>query len=142
MDVVDTAVGAAKGFSVIASFGEIVFRSFFGFTMTFDNMQIESSSNYAEHAIIAGKPKLEYTGESLDEANIDVKLSSYFGVDPITSVKQFQEYRKTREINPLIVGSHVIGNFVITKLSEGIKKVDNFGLITTIELKVTFKEYN
>lgn len=126
---------------MIGSFGEIVFSTFFGEIQTFDNLKRKISASYAEHSIINSKPKLEFTGNNLDEITMDIKLSSVFGLDPQKSVAKFLEYIENGTINPLIIGTKVFGDFVIPNSEEAFKFITLFGYVREINIAVTFKEY-
>lgn len=140
MSIVDSLISIATG--KLGGFGEIIFYVNPLKTMTFSDAEHNSSVEYAEHKIVGEKPKLEFIGENLDEVSLNIKLSSWFGVNPAAALILFDEYRSNGDIFDLILGENVLGEYVITSTSKGYKDVNWFGQITELDLSVKFKEYN
>lgn len=127
---------------MVGSFGDIVFRTFWGEVQTFDNLKIKQAAEYAEHKVINEKPKLEYTGMSLKEITMDVKLSSTLGLDPNKTVALFREYIENGDVYPLVIGGNFLGEYVMQASDEAWKTITLLGFVREINLNLTFKEYN
>jgi phage protein U len=138
MSLLDTL----KNLGNLGGFGGIVFTVRPWETMTFSDAEHNRSVEYAEHKIIGAKPKLEYVGANADEVKLNIKLSSYFGVNVKEKLRLFNRYMDDGDIYDLFIGTENLGEFVITSLSKKYKDIDFFGDITELDLSVTFKEYN
>ncbi|MBQ4495063.1 MAG: phage tail protein, partial [Selenomonadaceae bacterium] len=83
---------------------------------------------------------LEKVGDEPDEITLDVKLVRDLGVNPEEEIELIRGYIKDGTAESLIIGSEVLGEFVITELSEGRSFVDSFGRTQVAELNLTFEE--
>lgn len=161
-DVFDMAINALRG--EIGSFGEIIFECYagrFGFdfepalttgempkvtakpslkVMTFDNFQRRTRARYARHQLINRTSLLEKVGDEPDQITLDVKLIRDLGVDVEEEIELVRRYIKEGTAESLIIGSEVLGEFVITELAEGRVFVDCFGRTQVAELNLTFEE--
>lgn len=159
-DVFDVAINALRG--EIGSFGEIIFECYAGQfkvdfdptatglnglkvrpgtrVMTFDNFNRRTRARYARHQLIGKKSLLEKVGDEPDQITFDVKLVRDLGVKPEEEIERIRQYIKDGTAESLIIGSEVLGEFVITELAEGRTFVDCFGRTQVAELSLTFEE--
>ena len=106
------------------------------------NMDETSSSNYVEHAVIEGKPKLQYMGENLDEINFSVKFHFSY-CNPAQEIKKLKDSKTKAEAMPLIYGNgERAGEFVITEIRKTAEQNDAFGNIISINADVRLKEFS
>ena len=104
------------------------------------NMDETTSSNYAEHAVIEGKPKLQYLGENLDEINISAKFHLSYCI-PSTEIQKLKEAKSKHEALPLIYGNgEYVGKFVIVEIQKTSVQSDGFGNIIAIDAAIRLKE--
>ena len=159
-DAFNMAINALRG--EIGSFGEILFECYAGQfkvdfdataeglnglkvkpgtrVMTFSNFQRRTRARYARHQLINKTSVLEKVGDEPDEITLDVKLVRDLGVNPEEEIELIRGYIKDGTAESLIIGSEVLGEFVITELSEGRSFVDCFGRTQVAELNLTFEE--
>lgn len=126
---------------MIGSFGDIVFEASADRVRTFDEMKRASEARYAEHAVIGGKPKLEFLGPGLETISFQVLLSSSLGVDPDKELDALSEIRDAGEIRRLVIGSKPLGKFVLTSISANEGPRSNRGRPTWISVELSLKEY-
>ncbi len=93
------------------------------------------SANYAEHALIAQKPRLQFTGLNLTT----LSLTFYFHVDfcdPMSEAAKVQQLMEEHESGMLVMASgEVKGEFVIKDIKEKISHTDAQG--RTLEMNLT-----
>lgn len=136
-----------KQIGQLGGFGDIVFTVNPLSIMSPQKITRKRAIEVTEHKIIGTKPKLEVTGEKLDEVTIELLLSSWLGVKPNEEVQKFADYMKTKTRKMLIIGNglqgaNVWGEYMITDMNETYEEIDSFGQITKIGLTVSFLEYN
>ena len=112
---------------MIGTFGAVVFETSSRKIHTFDDFERQGAAAFAEHAVIDGKPRLEFTGENLDEISFSIRLDAHLGVDPAGQVKQIRAIKAAGRAQTLIIGGVPLGNFVITSLAEKWQRIDNKG---------------
>ncbi len=122
---------------MFAQLGSIQFENL----KTFDEFQKTSSAVFAEFALLEGKPRLQFTGQSLDEISLSIRLHVSF-CKPDEELSKLQTAKSTGEILPLIWGHGGIeGNFVIMSMSETIEHADKDGSVFSTVVALTLKEY-
>ncbi len=105
---------------------------------TFDE---KHQSNFAEHATIEGKPKLQATGNALIEYELSIKLHHVLG-EVNTLYQQLLEAQASQKAQALIFGwSDFKGYFVITQISSQTLFTDEHGEVLARELSVSLKEF-
>jgi len=112
--------------------GDIQFSGLLGFT-TIDQ---GGETDYAEHALLDGKPRLQKIGSKLDTVKAAIYLHASF-VAPSDVLNRLVDYRTTGEILPLITGAgEVVGNFILKATTIKRETTDGEGRIisATIEL--------
>lgn len=119
-----------------AQLGNIVFEGLRGFTA----FGSRKSSSIAQHAVIDGKPKLQKTGEMLDEINFDMTFHASF-CTPETEINKLESALSNGEIMPLITGAgESLGSFVITDLAQSTQHTDKTGRIILARVSVSLLE--
>ena len=98
-----------------------------------------SKSKYTEHEIIGSKPKLAYTGEELDEYNMEIALKKSLGVDPESAVSVLEQYKADGEVVVLMLGNAVKGQSSYRRFKTDYRHIDNNGIVHTINASLTLK---
>lgn len=126
----------------IGTLGDIVFKVSQNTVRTFEDLQIESKTNYAKHTRHNKKPLLEFQYNETDTASFSMHLSAYLGVNPMTMQNKIDKYRKKGKILTLVIGGKKYGTkWVITGHSKGYKRYDNKGNLLIAESKISLEEY-
>ena len=107
--------------------------------MTFSDYQRRTRARYAKHELINAKTVLEKIGDEADQITLTIKLIRDF-VKPEEQAALIRDYIAEGHQDFLIIGSEVIGQFVITDVEEQKDYVDCFGRTLVSVLKVTFEE--
>lgn len=128
------------GFSAIGLFGGVPFVSSGLVVHTFKGLSIKDAEKYASHEVIGQKPVLEWVGRSLREVELKIQLVKAVGAPVQTSIKKFKKMMEEGRAMPLIVGTDVIGKFVIESISQERLHHNNFGICLEAELTLSLKE--
>lgn len=100
-----------------------------------------SEANYAEHAIINGKPRLQHTGETLEEVALNFKLRAEF-CNPDQEIKDFQAWKSEGTILPLLVGNGEYKNdYVIRSVGYNVTQTLNDGTIVEANVYLNLVEH-
>lgn len=129
--------------AVIGSFGDIVFEVSDKKIQSFDGFQRSNEPRWKEHAVIGHKPILEFEGPGVDPITFTVLLRAEFGVNPENQMAKLREFARRGKKALFIRGNKPISvnYWVIKKLSETHKNIDNFGNVMTIEAQLDLLEY-
>lgn len=122
-----------------AILGDIKFEGYKGFQeLTGTNETVLS-----EHPVIEGKPRLQMTGEKLEEISLKFLLHASF-CNPESELEKLQSYRRQGQVVPFVAGDGTtFGDYVIKSIARSYTQTDNSGAIIGIELDVTLTEvYN
>lgn len=107
----------------------------------FNGLEIGNKYDYAEHQVIEGKPKLQYTGETLETDQIRLNFHQSF-CTPRNELKKLKELAKKHQaVNFMFGNGEQKGNFVIEEINSIINQTDKLGNIISIEVYLRLKEY-
>ena len=94
-----------------------------------------SEANLAEYALINTKPRLQPTGETLEELTITLQLRAEY-CNPDREIKELESWKSNSEILPLLLGNGDYRNdYVIKSISKDILQTFSDG--TIIEANIT-----
>lgn len=107
----------------------------------FDGMEAHFGSDYAEHALIGGKPKLQFVGDKLDEIRIDLVFHATY-CDPEAELIRLRGAMQSRAALALVLGNgDYKGRFVITALQATGRHTDRAGSLLAAEAQLSLKEF-
>lgn len=99
------------------------------------------AADFAEHAVLKGKPRLQAMGEKLTELNFAIRLHHTLG----GVERRYQELlgaKSKQAALPLIIGrGKYKGNFVITDISSVTLFTDKFGNALCREMNINLQEF-
>ena len=99
------------------------------------------AADFAEHAVLKGKPRLQAMGEKLTELNFAIRLHHTLG----GVERRYQELlgaKSKQAALPLIIGrGKYKGNFVITDISSVTLFTDKFGNALCREMNINLREF-
>lgn len=126
----------------IGTLGDIVFTVSAKTVQTFDELQIDSETNYAKHTRHNKKPLLEFQYNDTDTACFTFYLSAFLGVSPEKMQDKIDRYRKQGKILTLVIGGKKYGTkWVIRKHSKGYERFDNKGRLLAAKSSISLEEY-
>lgn len=98
-------------------------------------------ANYAEHALIGGKPRLQWVGDVLDELSLKLLFHRQF-CNPNVEVLVLKQAVARHEAQPLVLGNgDHLGWFVPTELSVTTTHTTDDGTLLACEVSLTLKEH-
>ena len=153
--VFDTAINGLRG--DIGAFGALIFQVFAGQfrmditaedvkikpsvrVMTFRDFKRRTRARYARHELLNRTSVLEKIGDEPDTITLEIKLLQELGTNPEEEIERIRDYIKAGYQDALIIGSEVLGEFVITSMEESREYVDCFGRTQLAEISLTFEE--
>lgn len=107
----------------------------------FDGMQAQFGADFAEHALIDGKPRLQYVGEKLDEFRIDLCFHIFY-CDPEKELIKLQKAKKAHMAMSFVLGNgDYKGWFVLTEVQATSRATDKSGTLQSLDASITLREY-
>lgn len=107
----------------------------------FNGFDEAKAYTFAEHSRIENKPRLQYTGESLEELNIKLNFHSSF-CNPEKEITKLRTLADTHNPQPFILGNgKYIGTYVIQEISSTLKQSDKQGNVISIQTQIKLKEW-
>ena len=98
-------------------------------------------ASYAEHALLDGKPRLQNTGNALDEYQLSVFVHAQYA-DPKALFKQLDTARIDGEVLPLVNSTgEYLGDFVITNIDPEVMQTDALGNWVAANIAFLIREY-
>ena len=126
----------------IGTLGDIVFKVSANKVRTFDDLKIDSKTNYAKHTRHLKKPLLEFQYNDADTASLTIYLSAFLGVNPKKMQKKIDKYRKKGKILTLVIGGKKYGSqWVITGHTKDYEKFDNQGNLLIAKSTLSLEQY-
>lgn len=119
-----------------AVLGDIEFEPLTGF----DSLEERLGVDYAEHALIGKKPKLQFVGDKLDEARVSLLFNHTF-CEPGAELERLEREMGKHEPLALVMGSgdHK-GYFVITDMTIVGKQHSSSGRELAVTVEVVLKQ--
>lgn len=107
----------------------------------FDGLEVNRATKYARHEVLDGKPRLQRTGDELDEITIELAFHDYY-CNPEAELKRLDEARLSGRAMPLVWGNGVVeGRFVVEKLRMTAQTADSTGKVTSLSATLSLLEY-
>ena len=122
---------------MFAQLGEIKFELLTS-PSVFDSRR---SHRFAEHEVIEGKNRLQFTGDNLEELDITVAFHASF-CSPKVKVAEINKAALEHRALPLVFGNGEFkGYFVITNVFESMQWTHTDGSVFYTQLQLVLKEY-
>lgn len=119
-----------------AQLGSIKFEGLKGFT----GYRAKHAQAIAQHALMDGKPKLQKTGDALDELQLDITLHKSF-CDPSSEIEALRKYIADGAIVPLITGlGELVGNFTIASMDVSHGHTGPTGMVVMASVSINLLE--
>lgn len=107
----------------------------------FDGFESQFGADFAEHALIEGKPRLQWIGDKLDEIRIQLSFHTQF-CDPERELLRLKTAKEARQAMAMVLGNgDYKGWFVLTDVSATSKQTDKAGTLLALEASLTLREY-
>lgn len=122
---------------MIAQLGDITFD----LSPAFCAFDATKRVDFAEHATIEGKPKLQYMGDALDQARMRLRFNAAF-CDPEAEVKKLKDALAAHEAMPFMFsnGSYK-GMYVIEEIGDELEATFDDGKLMAADVEVKLREW-
>ncbi len=101
-----------------------------------------ATAEYAQHALIQGKPRLEWVGDGLDELTLELTLHALLG-DPEAQIRRLKTAMRAHEPLPYVLGSgDYRGVYLITEVGTTTRRTDAQGRLISATVSVSLLEYS
>jgi len=102
---------------------------------------VDLAADFAEHPKIGQKPRLQWVGDGLDLANIDVSLHAQF-CEPEVELAKLRNAIRLHEAMALVFSNgHIVGNFVLTRMRQRSLQTMRDGTVVVADATLSLKEY-
>jgi phage protein U len=96
---------------------------------------------WAAHAVIEGKPVLQYIGDEAEELKLDVMLNSWM-CSPAEELDRLRDMMREHKAWPLVFGNGLYkGHYVICEITVTHEVTNANGEPTALQVKIVFKEH-
>ena len=128
---------------MIGSLGDVVFEVSSESVKTFNDFSMQIGAKYAQHDVHGGKGLLEFTGLEPTTASLKTRLDMALGIDPEEELITLEEMLELGKAVPFILNGSIQGwhLWVIEKLNEDYKVLNNTGKAILVEVSLNLKEY-
>ena len=124
-------------FSVFATLGDALFSP----RLSPSGLDVQQGAAYAEHALFARAPRLQYTGRELDTLSLTFDLHFSF-CTPVEEKKKLETMLREHQAHPLVFGDGSWwGYFVLERLSTTLEQCGPTGTPWLISMQAELKEY-
>lgn len=121
----------------IAVLGEVVIELL---TLS-EGLDWRTGTDFAEHAMLGGKPRLQHVGDRLDECTFRLKLHHAI-CQPSAALSRLQDARLAKTPLPFVLGNGDFkGWFVLTEVQAVHEQTDATGLLLAATVTVTLREH-
>lgn len=104
-------------------------------------LERRGSADWARHNLIHGKPKLEWTGEGLEEITLDISLHVALG-DPEARLKQLRDAKAAHQPLAFVLGNgNYLGPYVLSDLGTTVRRTRDGGGLWAATVQVSLIEY-
>lgn len=128
---------------VVGSYFGVVFEVDDTVVRTFDGLSGTAGSEWAEHAVIGSKSRLQWVAPKNREYRFSVVLKAEHGVDPRAELDVWRSKAEGSEADYLVIGSGPVSDlpFALVELGESWDVVSVGGKLQRCTVEVTVREY-
>jgi len=104
-------------------------------------LERRDSADWARHTLIQGKPKLEWTGEGLEEISMEISLHVALG-DPEARLQELRDAKAKHQPLAFVLGSgNYLGPYVLSDISTTVRRTNATGGLWAAAVQVSLIEY-
>lgn len=129
--------------AIIGSFGNLIFEVSENKTQTYADFQRTTSPRWEQHKVYLHKPVPEFEGPGADTISFKIIFRAEFGVHPEKAMAALREFARRGKKALFVRGNKPISinYWVIDKIVERHKQIDNMGNVLSIEADIDLLEY-
>lgn len=127
-------------FGVLGFFGEVPFTCSSEQVATFNDVQVQHQSRYANHDILGQKPVHEYVGPANSTVSFKVKLYAQHNAPPSLYIELLQDMLNSGEAQRLMLGTRYYGKYILTGFTENQQFFNGVGNSIVTEVTLNLEE--
>ncbi|GKT21650.1 phage tail protein [Acidovorax sp. SUPP3334] len=106
-----------------------------------EGMELQAAADYAEHPLIGRKPRLQWTGDRLDEYRLQMYFHAAY-CNPEAELQKLLGLVRSREARQFVLGNGANkGWFVAVEAQAMSRQTDGLGNLLTLEASLWLREY-
>jgi len=118
----------------------------FGLTASPTAFSAKDGEVYAQHAVIGGKPRIQWTGDALQTLTMTVRWDSLLEGKVETGMERLMQAMRGLEVLPLVIGESTAGSvyagaYIITGIDHKVTKYNPDGSMSSVEATVNLLEW-
>jgi phage protein U len=98
-------------------------------------------ADFAEHAKVGQKPRLQWVGDKLDEIQLDANLHAQFCTPEVELAKLRAAERKHEAMQLYFANGHIVGLFVLTAVEQRSQQTMRDGTLIVVDVSLSLREY-
>ncbi|MGS5088284.1 phage tail protein [Hydrogenophaga sp. A37] len=98
-------------------------------------------ADFAEHAKVGQKPRLQWVGDKLDEGQLVAQLHAQFCTPEVELAKLRAAQRKHEAMQLYFTNGHIVGLFVLTAVEQRSQQLMRDGTVIVAEVSLSLREY-
>lgn len=102
---------------------------------------VSVQADYAEHAKVGQKPRLQWVGDKLDEVQLDASLHAQFCTPELELAALRAAIRKHEALQLYFTNGHIVGWFVITAVEQRSQQLMRDGTVIVADVSISLREY-
>jgi phage protein U len=106
-----------------------------------DRLDVSVQVDFAEHAKIGQKPRLQWTGDKLDEVQLDATLHAQFCTPEVELAALKDAARKHEAMELIFSNGHIAGRFVLTAVEQRTAQLMRDGTVIVATVSLSLREY-
>jgi phage protein U len=106
-----------------------------------EGFDVVIQADFAEHAKVGQKPRLQWVGDKLDEVQITATLHAQFCTPEVELAKLRDAERKHEALQLYFSNGHIVGMFVITAVEQRTVQTMRDGTVIVADVSISLREY-
>lgn len=99
------------------------------------------AADFAEHALIERKPRLQWVGDKLDDVTIDLSFHAAFCQPEAEMARLRNAVRAHEALTFMFANGHIVGDYVLLQLTQTATQTMTDGTLIAVTGQLTMKEY-
>ncbi|MDA8449842.1 phage tail protein [Acidovorax sp. GBBC 3332] len=106
-----------------------------------EGMEMQAAAEYAEHPLIGGKPRLQRTGDKLDEYRFQLYFHAAY-CNPELELRKLLDLVRSREARQLVLGNGLNKGWMVAVEAQAMsRQTDAQGNLITLEASLWLREH-
>ncbi|MDO8771922.1 MAG: phage tail protein [Burkholderiaceae bacterium] len=104
-------------------------------------LNVTVAADFAEHALIERKPRLQWVGDKLDEVTIELSFHIAFCEPEVEMARLRDAVRAHEALTFMFANGNIIGDFALISLTQATTQTMTEGTLIALTATLTMREY-